>query len=341
MSTSSGPIGLAWKSKSGRKASWAVALVSFALVVILGSLLRIEEQKLRQETLTQFARTLASTTLSAGGEEDDILMKVNDLLNVDAVLGVRLLKGDDTPLSVGDLPDHFPTNINDRNRQISWNETATQLDVAFPLDPLLPFDWLVMRIDSSMQMSAPIFGTLINWIAAPIIAFINALVCLWVIGVYHLKPLRRLQNYFEENKGSFTSAPVPAELNTDGDETSLVAKQIEVLRTEVNDAKNKAEDQARFLHETPYPLLRCSVNRKVLYANAAARKQNALFGDDSREFVSPAISELVRKAFYETKEIYGDVRNKDSIITFRAIPVLDAGYVNLYGEVSRKIDDDI
>ncbi|MDV7338297.1 hypothetical protein RYZ26_01730 [Terasakiella sp. A23] len=341
MAKKSGPIGLAWKSKSGKKAAWAIMLASFVLCVILGSLLRMEEQKARQDTLSNFARTLASTTLSSGGAEEDILLKVNDLLNVDAVLGLRLLKGNDIPLSVGETDDTFPESELDQNSQTRWSDDHSQMDVAFKLEAPLPFDVLVMRLDADSQVTPPLLGTVINWIAAPIFALISGIISLWVTGSFFLKPQKNMQNYLQEQTGKFTSSPVPQELTKPDDDNGLLAKQIEAMRAEVIKSKQAAEFQARFLHETPYPLVRCSVNRKVMFANTAARAQSALFGDETKEFVSPAVSELIRKSFQDAKQIYGDIRCGQYIITFRAIPILDTGYVNLYGEVTRRIDEDI
>ncbi|SCA57293.1 exported hypothetical protein [Candidatus Terasakiella magnetica] len=341
MTKQHGSIKLAWQSPNARKAAWAIALCSFALVVLLGSLLREQEEKLRENSLTKFARTLSSTALSAGGEADDMLLKVNDLLNVESVLGVRLLQGRDIPLSVGETQSDFPPLTSQEFQLTHWDDTKSVVDIAIRLEPELDFDWIVLRLDGADLMPHPLWGTLINWGVAPLFAFILALVCLWLYGSYSIKPLHRISDFLKSNNGKFASTPVAQDITKSKDDVALLAKQIEAMRIEISEAKGKSDFEARFLHETPYALLRCSVNRKVLYSNVAARNQSALFGDDTKEFVAPALSELVRKAFYETKQVYGDIRCGDTIITFRAIPVLDAGYVNLYGEVSRHIDEDV
>lgn len=341
MAQKHGSIRLAWKSPSGKKLACALMLVVFLLCLSIGSSLRYLEQTTRTESLLHFSKTLASTTLSAGGEAEDILLKVNDLLNVDAVLGVRLMAGNTAPLSVGDTDLTFPATMPASLSVSRLSDDGRTMDVAFKLDDALPFDLLVMRLDGESLMPAPVMGSLINWVGAPLVTLLVGLVCLWMTGVYMLRPLQELRSYFDENNKSFASTPLAPELLKGKTEASLLAKQVENLRSEILHAKDKAEFQARFLQETPYPLLRCSVNRKVMYANAAAKSHAPLFGDDSKEFVSPSVSELIRKSFQDAKQIYGDVRSGDTIITFRAIPVLDTGYVNLYGEVSRKIDEDI
>jgi len=328
----------AWQSPTGRKAMWVLMVATFLLIVILGSLVREKEKQFRQTTLISLAQTLASTVMNPDSDENDILLKVSDLLNVKNILGVRLHQGTDTPLSVGDTLVDFP-NVNTTSPiQTSWNDSYSQIDIAIKMDKSLPFDWFVMRLDGDGQIKQPIFGTLINWVAAPIIALFNGLIFLWIYGRYFLKPILAVQSYLQDNNGKYALTQVPQELTDRTDESGLLAKQIEIMRSEVNEAKAKVEFQARFLHETPYALIRCSVNRKVLYANIAARAENALFGDESKEFISPALSELVRKAFYESKQVNGDIRCHKQIITFRAIPVLDAGYVNLYGEVTKKVE---
>ncbi|WP_135075349.1 hypothetical protein [Terasakiella sp. SH-1] len=335
-------IKLAWQSKNARKATWIIMGLSFILLVALGSLLRHQEEQLRETTLTTFARTLASTALSSGGEADDILLKVNDLLNVDAVLGVKLQQAKDIPLSVGETRDNFPPPRTTHLQLTQWDQNKTKLDIALRLQDGLAFDWLILRLNGGHLMAHPFWGSLLNWVVAPIISLLLGLTSLWLYAIFHVRPQQRLQEFLKSNSGKFASTPIAQELTQKDDDNALLAKQIEALRVEISEAKAASDFQARFLHETPYALLRCSVNRKVLYANVAAKNQTALFGDDSKEFVAPALAELVRKAFYESKEVFGDIRCNDAtLITFRAIPVLDAGYVNLYGEVSRHIEDEV
>lgn len=337
MTKETNSIKLAWRSVTGRRAAWAIIITTFALLVILGSLVRVKEQQLRTDTLVQTAKAIANTALIGDAEEaDDILLKVNDLIGIDTVLGVRLMNGADTPLSVGETSSDFLTTQPANNFDVQWDETKTTLDIALHLGPKRPYSHLIMRLDAEKQMAPPLLGTLINWVVAPAIAFLNGIVCLWIFGNFFLRPITSIQTYFEESNGKYALAPIPQILRKRNDETGLIACHIETMRLEVNEAKAKVEFQARFLHETPYPLLRCSVNRKVLYANVAAKSETALFGDETKEFVSPALSELVRKAFFEAKQVSGEIRNGDYIRNFRAIPVLDAGYVNLYGEDVRK-----
>ncbi|WP_419797967.1 MAG: hypothetical protein ACNI26_17140 [Terasakiella sp.] len=341
MTENTGTIKQAWGTKRARQGTWALALCTYVLLLCLGSYLRLQEQDLRQNNIIQSARMLASTVLSTGGESNDILLRVSDLLNVNSVLGVRLLQGADSPLSVGETQNNFPPQGTSQNVLVQWDDLFEKADIALRLDNNLPYDWLVLRLDGARLSPPSHWGTLLNWVVAPIFAGLIAFLNLWLWGKMHLRPMQAIQSYLQEHSGKLASTPLPQDLTKGEDQVSLLARQIEAMRVEVSEAKAKSDFQARFLHETPYALLRCSVNRKVLYANSAARSQQALFGDDSKEFVAPALSELVRKAFYESKEVFGDIRNKDHIITFRAVPVLDAGYVNLYGEAKRHMDDDI
>ncbi len=332
MTQKTGTIKQAWQSAGARKTVWAVSIFVFLMVVGLGSAIRFQEEKQRYNILLNTAHTLASTALSGGEDAEDILLKVNDLLNIDAVLGVRLQKGKDIPLSVGETKADFPLGGSKESVITAWDSQNDTFDSALRLPLRLPYSWIVLRLNAATLVSPPHIGTLINWVGAPVMAFLAGLLCLWMLARNQMAPLLRLQKYLSDHAGKFASSPVPQELTKDENDFALIAKQIETLRTEIVDSKTKSDFQARFLHETPYPLLRCSVNRKVLYANVAARSEKALFGDDSKEFVAPALSELVRKAFYETKEVFSKIRCGNHVVTFRAIPVLDAGYVNLYGE---------
>lgn len=333
MTQKTNSIKRAWRSNSGRRAAWTIITLSFAVMVVLGSFVRTQEEDIRTSTLIQTAKSLAQTALSGGVDQaDDILLKVNDLISLDTVLGLRLLQGQDTPLSVGESDADFIILSANTPIQTRWDEQKTTLDIGLRLHANLPYSHLILRLDAENQMPQPLIGTFINWVVAPIIAGLNGILCLWIFGRFFLRPLAGVQTYFEESNGKYALAPLPQDLLKRDDESGAITRHIEAMRTEVNEAKAKIEFQALFLHETPFPLLRCSINRKVLYANVAAKAENALFGDETKEFVSPALSEIVRKAFHEGAQVHGDVRCGTIICTFRAIPVLDQGYVNLYAE---------
>ncbi|NVK19690.1 MAG: hypothetical protein HWE30_13400 [Methylocystaceae bacterium] len=336
-----GPVALAWSKTIGKKVVLSVMLGCFLLC--LASVIYFENQNetLRNDSLTQFARSLAATTLSSGGEADDILLKVNDLLTLDAVLGLRLHKDGDTPLSVGDTKSGFPPLKFEGSHYQEWSVDKTQLDIAFQLDKSLPFDQIVMRLDTNKLSPTSVYPMMLKVFATIFISLLTGLICLWTMGRGVWRPLEKLNDYFKDHNAKYATTALPQDLFKKYPDYKLLGEQIETLRTEILKAKEKAEFQARFLQETPYPLIRCSVNRKVMYANGPARSLSPLFGDDTREFVSPAVSELIRKSFQDAKQIYGDVRCGDKIITFRAIPILETGYVNLYGEVSRGLDEEI
>jgi hypothetical protein len=331
----------AWQSKSARKAGWITFFCVFAVSLILGNLLREQEQKQRVESLSSIARTLSSTVLSSGVDSDDMLLKVNDLLNVDAVLGVALQSGSDIPLRVGDISQDLLDQTSDTNQIGLLDKTTGQFDSVISLSPETGFSRLHLKLDAIKLAPSPIIGTLVSWVGGPILSVFCAFLCLILCGRYFIAPQKSLQSYLREHNAKFANSPVPAELLNKSNDASLLANQVETMRVELSNAKAKSDLQARFISETPYPLLRCSINRKILHANSAAKAQKALFGDDSFEFVAPAVSELVRKAFLDSREVFGDIRSGDHIITFRAIPILDAGYVNLYGESKRHINEDI
>lgn len=329
----------AWHSRTLKRVILGVTLCSFVLTLLTGYFVQHKETELRENNLVNVARTLASTALSAGGDADDILLKVNDLLNVELVEGVRLNSGADTPLLVGSLAENFPPEQTILNMHTQWDASGEKMDIALKLAKDLPYDWLVLRLDAARLLGPVQSGTIINWVAAPIIAVLNGFIAFWLLTSLNLKPWRQLASYFTKTKGSYAAQALDTDLLKRSDEVGQISIAVEAMRTELTAEHERMEDQARLLQETPYALLRCSVNRKVLFANPAAKSEDTLFGDDTKEFVSPALSELVRKAFYESKQVYGDIRCKNYAITFRAIPVLDAGYVNLYGERIKRHED--
>lgn len=336
MAKKQSPLNCAWTSNGARRSFWAVVVVTFSLCLMLGTFVRFHESEKREEILINTARQLAATALvGVDGEPDLLLLKLTDLVVLESVSGVRLLQGGDVPLSVGETPGDFPTLASTKEIETRFNQAGQTFDMALNISHGLPFDWLVVRLDANLLAPAPLYGTLINWLGAPVLSLMIGILHLWLTGYGILSRIPPFKAHLKEHEKTFVQTPMPADLLENKSEIAELGKAIENARLMAKQNLDKIQSECRFLQETPTPLLRCSVNRKVLFANAAARIESALFGDNTKEFVAPALNELVRKAFYEGKEVEGKVRIKDHSITFRAIPVLDSGYVNLYG--SKKV----
>jgi signal transduction histidine kinase/DNA-binding response OmpR family regulator len=87
---------------------------------------------------------------------------------------------------------------------------------------------------------------------------------------------------------------------------------------------------ASFAMENPHPVLRCDAAGNILYTNrAAAGLQLGEEGQEGR--VDARVVRLVRAALEEDAAKDVELRLGDATFTFRFVPFVAAGYVNLYG----------
>jgi PAS domain S-box-containing protein len=116
--------------------------------------------------------------------------------------------------------------------------------------------------------------------------------------------------------------------------TAELAEANEVLQTEIAGHK-RIEEQianiARFPSENPNPVLRLSQAGALLYANEATE---ALLCDWQCQVGDPAPSfwrDLAVQAFASQAQKTAEIECDGRVYSFVIVPVLSAGYVNLYG----------
>jgi|GEM_PF-1048462 len=102
--------------------------------------------------------------------------------------------------------------------------------------------------------------------------------------------------------------------------------------TERKRAERKLEEAARFPGENPHPVLRADRTGRILFANAASRGLLAewrcavadLLPDPMREVVAAALASGARSSV--------DVTCGERVLTLTVAPIVEAGYVNFYGQ---------
>jgi PAS domain S-box-containing protein len=101
--------------------------------------------------------------------------------------------------------------------------------------------------------------------------------------------------------------------------------------TERKQAEQQIESLARFPAENPNPVLRLRPDGAILYANEASqpilRAWGCAVGDDA----PPVWRAVVAAAFAERSSRYVDVQPAGRVWSFFVTPVIEAGYINLYG----------
>jgi len=91
------------------------------------------------------------------------------------------------------------------------------------------------------------------------------------------------------------------------------------------------EALARLPLENPNPVLCCTADGEVLFANAAARRYAELFADDEAARSSGALAAVVARCAERDEPAEVEHRVGESILALTLRPVRDSGYVNVYG----------
>ncbi|MBN1435570.1 MAG: PAS domain S-box protein [Sedimentisphaerales bacterium] len=90
-------------------------------------------------------------------------------------------------------------------------------------------------------------------------------------------------------------------------------------------------DQAKFPSENPDPVLRIAGDGKVLYANAAAEQVLLSWNTTVGQAVPPQWLALIKNALRKGASMVHEEQVEGNILSFVIAPMVEAGYVNLYG----------
>jgi PAS domain S-box-containing protein len=101
--------------------------------------------------------------------------------------------------------------------------------------------------------------------------------------------------------------------------------------TERKRAGQALADAARFPAENPHPVLRIAGDGTLLYANAPSASLLDEWGCALGGSVPEAWRERVAQALVSAKGLRVDIEHKGLMLSFEIVPILRAGYANLYG----------
>lgn len=96
-------------------------------------------------------------------------------------------------------------------------------------------------------------------------------------------------------------------------------------------AEEKAQNLAKFPEESPEPILRVRADGMVLYANPASRPLMDLWGIKEGSMVPEDLWAFVRDTFTAGEGRRKDFQVDGADYSITCVPVLEGGYVNLYG----------
>ena len=107
--------------------------------------------------------------------------------------------------------------------------------------------------------------------------------------------------------------------------------QLTDLDTEHKQAEQQIESLAKFPAENPNPVLRLRPDGVMLYANEASQALLQDWGCAVGEAVPPDLQAAVAAAFAEKTSKHLDVESVGRTWSFFVTPIIEAGYINLYG----------
>ena len=103
----------------------------------------------------------------------------------------------------------------------------------------------------------------------------------------------------------------------------FIAKRADLLEKEV-------KDLAKFPSENPNPVLRIASNGKVLYSNDSGKKVLRFWSTDLNEEAPEKWKKVIDEVFKTGKSLLEEEVVEGRLLSFSAVLVKDAGYVNLY-----------
>ncbi|MGA2466656.1 MAG: PAS domain S-box protein [Thermodesulfobacteriota bacterium] len=111
-----------------------------------------------------------------------------------------------------------------------------------------------------------------------------------------------------------------------------VTGYVNVLRdiTERKKAEEKIKDLAKFPSENPFPILRLDKDGAILYANESSQVLLQDWGCGVGSYAPTLWRDLVAEAMSSQSRRTVDVKFGEQTYLFNVVPILDAGYVNLY-----------
>ena len=107
--------------------------------------------------------------------------------------------------------------------------------------------------------------------------------------------------------------------------------QTDRLTKHQKQAEEKAKFLAAFPAENPDPVMRARHDGTLIYANEASRRLLDLWDRDVGQILPEPVSTTVSSVFASQRRADIEIECQKRTIVIRLVPVVDAGYVNLYG----------
>ncbi len=155
------------------------------------------------------------------------------------------------------------------------------------------------------------------------------LLAIWLIARSITRPLGVLSNATEQMVIGKTCDLVSQIDSTD--EVGRLAKSFCAMEQEIKKHIQQIEDISKLPGENPNPVFRAGANGKVLYANKAATTVLADWSIKVGSSLPEVFHEPTAAAMKLEKNQQMEVELEERIFTFELMPVIESGYINIYG----------
>ena len=125
----------------------------------------------------------------------------------------------------------------------------------------------------------------------------------------------------------------PVEVSSQGATISGIRSLVSIVRdvTERRRAEEVIASLSKFPTENPNPVLRVQNDGQVTYANAASRELLEMWGCEINGYLPAQWKELIAETVESESDRTVDVSCNSVVYSIMMVPILESGYVNLYG----------
>jgi len=125
----------------------------------------------------------------------------------------------------------------------------------------------------------------------------------------------------------------PVEVSSQGATIGGVRTLISIVRdiTERKQAEEEIASLAKFPSENPNPILRVQTDGRLIYANAASHELLEWWGCEVDDCLPEELKDLIAAAVDNDLNQTVDVPCNDKVYSILLVPIVESGYVNIYG----------
>ena len=109
------------------------------------------------------------------------------------------------------------------------------------------------------------------------------------------------------------------------------------MEQELNTHIQEIEDISKLPDENPNPIFRAGATREILYANKAATTVLTDWNINVGNSLPVVFHESIEAAFALKENQKLELSHRNNLFTFELMPVIESGYINIYGRDITKI----